>query len=520
MNTAVLVLLAVMFTADIYILMYAITRKDNSRAAYFVFFTIAVSVYVMGALLYEAAGANRGAAAAALSVMGLGGPILAPVMLLLLMRLYKPKLLSPWMFHAVIIYGLLMFFVILSNERHFLFYSAIEYIEAENYMSVSRGALYWVNQAVVVLCMAGVYSVIIERFIKSGKKIRRQMNYMVMGTLTALVANVLNFTNALPKNMDLLPYVMTFSLALFAADMGRHKIWDVASVASNTVLETMEEALVVLNTGGGFWFCNNSARALLPALESFPITETITKVEDWPEELGASEQLGELREITFELGGTERREKKSTYRATVNKLKDERGVIFGWQIIIYDITEITFLINQLETLATKDPLTGVANRRYFLERVNRELDMAERHKLSTALIMYDIDFFKKVNDTYGHAAGDYILCAVVEAVKQQLRSYDIIARYGGEEFVIFSTSSDEDSLYKFALRLCKAVENAEFVYEGARIPITASFGAVQILPGDKFNEAMLSVDEAMYKAKNNGRNRVVIGQIQKKEEED
>jgi len=471
----------------------------------------------MGALLYETAGADRGAAAAALSVMGLGGPILAPVMLLLLTRLYKPNLLKPWMFHSVIIYGLAMFFIILTNERHFLFYSAIEYIGAENYMSVSRGALYWVNQTVVVLCMAGVYTVVIERLIKSGKKIRRQMNYIVMGTLAAFAANILNFTNALPKNMDLLPYVMTLSLALFAADMGRHKIWDIASVASNTVLETMEEALVVLNTGGGFWFCNNSARALFPALESFPITETITKAEDWPEELGAPDRLGELHEVTFELGGTERREKKSAYRATVNMLKDERGVNLGWQIIIYDITEITYLIAQLENLATKDPLTGVANRRYFLERVNRELDMAERHKLATALIMYDIDFFKKVNDAYGHAAGDYILCAVVETVKAQLRSYDIIARYGGEEFVIFSTSGDEDSLYKFALRLCKAVESAEFVYEGTRIPITASFGAVQIPPGGSFNDAMLSVDEAMYKAKNNGRNQVVIGKIQRKD---
>jgi diguanylate cyclase (GGDEF)-like protein len=129
--------------------------------------------------------------------------------------------------------------------------------------------------------------------------------------------------------------------------------------------------------------------------------------------------------------------------------------------------------------------------------------------------MFDIDKFKNTNDTYGHVAGDYILCAVVDTVKSQLRSYDIIARYGGEEFMIFTNCIEEESLYRFAERLRESIQNSEYIYEGNVIPTTASFGTVEIYPGDTFEQAMLAVDEAMYQAKHNGRNQVVAGEIKR-----
>ena len=171
------------------------------------------------------------------------------------------------------------------------------------------------------------------------------------------------------------------------------------------------------------------------------------------------------------------------------------------------------MINKLESLATTDPLTGVSNRRHFADRVTREMDMAKRLGLTNAMIMYDLDRFKGINDTYGHAAGDYILCAAVEVVKGELRSYDIIARYGGEEFVIFTPASDEDALQNIADRLCRLISETRFEFEGAVIPVTASFGAVQVHPNDSLEDALAAVDEAMYRAKKNGRNQVVIGRV-------
>ncbi|MCL2815271.1 MAG: GGDEF domain-containing protein [Oscillospiraceae bacterium] len=282
--------------------------------------------------------------------------------------------------------------------------------------------------------------------------------------------------------------------------------------ASGIVLKIMEDAMIILDSEWRFLCCNESANKLFSSLASLPKAESIKNSRDWPREL---EEVDKLTEIIFETEREGAYGPVSTYRANMNKIMDAKGMQLGWYIMIHDITEMNFLINQLKNLATTDSLTGVANRRSFLEKVEREIEMSMPDRLNTsnALIMYDIDDFKKVNDTYGHAAGDRVLCEVVEVIKKQLRSYDIIARYGGEEFVIFMPSSKDGSLNKIATRLCKAIEKHEIYYNGTRIPVTASFGAVQMPPGAQYEEAMLAVDEAMYEAKHNGKNQVVLGNI-------
>lgn len=516
-HPVILFLLIATFIIDIYILLFALTRKDSSRSIYVFLITFASAIYGMASILLAMAKTDDGALTA-LRLLNLGAPMLAPGLLLIVMRMYKPKWLKPWMIYAVVIYGFMIFTVVFFTHQHKLFYSRVELHPVENYVILERAAIYWVNQVISLICIILSCAVMLMRFIKGDRKIRSKMLYLITATLAIVIANILNITNALPKHFDIMPFALKVSLIFFALDMAKHKFWDIVSVASATALETMENAIIVLNEEWGFLYCNISAKALFPQLESFPETEAISKVSGWPAKFETVEHPAEIvfvREDKSHAGG------KFTYRAITKKITDERRRQIGWYVVIHDITSMTILFSQLKDLATTDPLTGVSNRRHFLERVNTELAMAApgRLNLSTALIMYDLDNFKKVNDTYGHAAGDYILCAVVETIKQKLRSYDIMARYGGEEFVIFMMSSDGtgESLHKFASRLCKSIESARFVYDGKLIPMTASFGAVNIHPGDSFSDAMLAVDEAMYKAKKNGKNQVVIGEIKKSE---
>ncbi|MCL1793497.1 MAG: GGDEF domain-containing protein [Oscillospiraceae bacterium] len=293
------------------------------------------------------------------------------------------------------------------------------------------------------------------------------------------------------------------------------EIMDIEAKTSSIVLKTMEDAMIILDDKWRFLSCNDSAGKLFSSLASFPKAESVKNAPGWPRELDAADRLSEIIFESEAKGGSGAAQ--STHKANVKKIIDEKGNQSGWFIIIRDITEMTSLIKQLEDLATKDSLTGIENRRSFLEKVEREIEMSSPARLDrpNALIMYDIDDFKKVNDTYGHAAGDHVLCEVVDVVKKQLRSYDIMARYGGEEFLIFMPSSKEESLRKIAERLCGAVERNEITYNGLKMSITASFGAVHMPPGANFNEAMLAVDEAMYEAKNNGKNQVALGTIKK-----
>jgi len=515
----ILFFLVITFIIDICIMFFSATRKDSSRSVYFVLLAAALSVYTSGNMLFEL-GSTADGIMNALRMARVEIPLLAPCFLLVSLCLFQQKSIKSWMLPAVGIYGLLMFFLILFNDNHHLYYGNIIVETAPDnsvYISIERNILFWVQEGIALLCMVSAYIVLIERYITGNRKLRSRIIYVITGALVVFIANVINVSGLIPGELDLMPFVMTAALILLTVNIAKHKLLDICVTASGTALKAMENAMIIMDRDWCFLSCNDSAKALFPSLESFSQTEPISKVQDWPRELEATDKLSE---IVFELDSKTAPDSKSTYRANTNKIADERGTHVGWSIIIHDITGITFLINQLETLAATDPLTGVSNRRGFLEKIERELELSAHLNTSNALIMYDLDFFRKVNETYGHDGGDHTLCAVVEIVKKQLRQYDIIGRYGGEEFLIFIPASKEEVLYTIASRLCKEIESTEIIYKGRRIPVTASFGAVQMPPGSDFNEAMLAVDEALYEAKHNGRNQVVIGTIKKKDESD
>ena len=166
---------------------------------------------------------------------------------------------------------------------------------------------------------------------------------------------------------------------------------------------------------------------------------------------------------------------------------------------------------QQRQLAVRDGLTGLYNRRAFNELLASTIANEDRRSGgSLGLVILDLDHFKKLNDTYGHPAGDAALRSLARLLTQHLRKGDQAARYGGEEFVVILPGSDEERSMGAAERLRNALQKHRFVFEGARIPLTASFG-VAIWPADgKEPEALLSSsDRALYAAKQTGRNRVV-----------
>ena len=167
--------------------------------------------------------------------------------------------------------------------------------------------------------------------------------------------------------------------------------------------------------------------------------------------------------------------------------------------------------------ATLDALTGFYNRRQMEERIKQETASAKRKKTPLCAIMIDIDYFKHVNDTYGHAAGDYILKTASKIIRSQLREYDIASRYGGEEFAIILPFTREEEAVMVADRLRKAVEskiiNIEHVNtknDTKTIQITISLGIYSFKETDKPEELLMKADKALYDAKETGRNKVII----------
>jgi two-component system, cell cycle response regulator len=159
--------------------------------------------------------------------------------------------------------------------------------------------------------------------------------------------------------------------------------------------------------------------------------------------------------------------------------------------------------------ATHDNLTGISNRGVIMDTMRRERSRQERGGSAFAIVMADIDHFKYVNDTYGHLAGDAVLQEVARCMTNLIRPYDAVGRYGGEEFLIVVPSSDAMGALGLAERIRKGIEATPIVAEGAKIIITASFGVAVSTPGQLLDpqEMLRLADDALYRAKANGRNR-------------
>ncbi|MFL5306225.1 MAG: diguanylate cyclase [Polyangia bacterium] len=167
---------------------------------------------------------------------------------------------------------------------------------------------------------------------------------------------------------------------------------------------------------------------------------------------------------------------------------------------------------QMSESALRDGLTRAYNKRYFIDRIDTELQYAVRHGAPLALIFLDIDHFKKINDSHGHPAGDHVLTQLATLVMSMLGDDAMLARYGGEEFAILTRGTELDVAAELSERLRAAIAAHRFAFSGQAIPVTVSVGVARA-PDPTItttSDLVARADEAMYAAKRGGRNRVVV----------
>jgi len=185
----------------------------------------------------------------------------------------------------------------------------------------------------------------------------------------------------------------------------------------------------------------------------------------------------------------------------------EEGLIYS---VAHDTTTRRELEDKLKRLATKDSLTGINNRRNFMELATRELHRAERYERPVAMLMIDIDHFKRVNDTHGHPAGDEVLRRLVHSISMALRKTDVLGRIGGEEFASLLPETELENALQTAERIRSDVEKLEVRYEKLTIRFTISIGLASSHNTKETLDSLLKrADDALYEAKRTGRNRVI-----------
>ncbi|HZU85947.1 MAG TPA: diguanylate cyclase, partial [Anaerolineaceae bacterium] len=218
--------------------------------------------------------------------------------------------------------------------------------------------------------------------------------------------------------------------------------------------------------------------------------------------------------------------------ASISPILDAKGVISHFLAVKEDITERKHaeeqqrLLNQmlqaqlaeiqalqavLQEQAIRDPLTGLYNRRYLYETMERELARAVREGSPVGFVMIDVDKFKEINDRHGHAAGDLVLQNLADEMKTQTRASDIVCRYGGEEFLVVMLNATLEGATGYAEKLCRTFRDSRVKYGEEEIRATLSIGVAGFpLHGTTSQQVLAAADNAMYQAKGEGRDRVVV----------
>ena len=177
------------------------------------------------------------------------------------------------------------------------------------------------------------------------------------------------------------------------------------------------------------------------------------------------------------------------------------------------IKKINFMYSQTRHMSVTDALTGLYNRRHFEDNLEREFLRASRYNNNLSFAIIDVDFFKKVNDTYGHSAGDYVLKEVAYLILQNLRKTDMVFRYGGEEFAVIITETPLKQALVPLERLRKSIEEYPFSYNGQNLQVTVSIGASEVNAQiETVHQLFEKADKALYRAKENGRNQIQTNQ--------
>ncbi len=220
------------------------------------------------------------------------------------------------------------------------------------------------------------------------------------------------------------------------------------------------------------------------------------KISDWVETAASDKQTSR---IVVMRPDTSDDEKESTFMLTVKQVPNKGG----WLLSFTDVTHLESEKQLYRILSLQDPLTKVYNRKKFFDELDKEVDRVNRYGQKLSLIMMDADYFKNINDVYGHTVGDKVLIELTEIIRKVIRKTDVLARYGGEEFAVLMPGTDAKGAFEIADRLRQSI--ASHVFPICK-EVTCSFGVADFAATDTIDSFVQKADIALYEAKGKGRN--------------
>ncbi|MDD4218761.1 MAG: diguanylate cyclase [Sphaerochaetaceae bacterium] len=440
------------------------------------------------------------------------GIIFIPIAWIYLALIFSSRTLSPlvWIFvYAVAAISLVFVFIPFPN----LFWGNPTLTNA--IINYDYGFwFYFVLEPFVYILL--IYSLFIfaQMFVRSSNIYRNQILLIIMGTLLPALVNLLYVFGITPvENINYSTATLSITGMLFGWALFRYKFLDLIPMARDILVETMADPAMLLDNNHRIVDVNPAAKKILG---------------DEKEIVGHF--LGELTKnnvgtnIALHLHPS--LDSKSSkdlitigthfYDCAVTTFSRGQEMGNAYIIILHDVTERELLYRQIEEISRRDPLTGVFNRGELEKRVNQMCRTSYSHNIPLTLIMLDIDFFKEINDTYGHDAGDQALEMLAKILFKTVQPADVVGRFGGDEFIISALHCDSTMASVLAESIRTSVAMCQLHADGNLFSMQVSLGIVTVGEGNtikqlyEWNSLLVKVDKALYKAKQQGKNQFVV----------
>ena len=372
---------------------------------------------------------------------------------------------------------------------------------------LDAGPVFWFN-VVYSYALTLIATILIARaFLRSSGIYRKQLVVVLLGISFTWLNSIIFVLglNLLP-GADNTPFSFTITALAFAFAVGKYQLLDLIPVARDSLIEKMVDGVLVIDTHNRIVDMNPAAQSLLGINTNIfgkPVEEAVKKWHQYEKESFNFTQA----QTEIQLG----EKTKKHVDMQVTSIMDSKGKSLGRLIILHDITKLKLIQNELHILANSDSLTGANNRGHFMELAHKEILRAKRYKRHLTLVLMDMDSFKKINDTYGHASGDKALIMLKNICTKNTRKMDIFARLGGEEFALMLPETPQDRAAELAERLRKYLEETVIHSDKVEFQATISMGVAEfkIHDHDTLETLLHRADKALYKAKALGRNQVV-----------
>ncbi len=486
----------------------AIHDQEKQKSAYFNLLAIATSCYMIGNLL-EFTSYSDEAAIAGVKVAYLGIPFIPPLWYLCVREFCGVKIKNPLIVLGMMIIPLIISILSYTWESNHLLFSDFWY-DSANHLSQIRfveGPFYIVKQSYLHLFSLLGFLTIWKNYKNGSKKIKSQIILFLISSLIPIFSTLTYFVDIDSYIIDITPIALAYTMVLFFISIRKYGVQNFSAILKENIVDNLHEGVMLFDRDGSYMNSNKTAQDILPQLKNTSVGVDLNEMLLPFNRSALNKKNGEVIEFSKEFGSTIR-----TYSISVSHVKFGKDVI-GYTLVIYNITPIKTLLSELELKAYTDPLTNIYNRGFLFEKTVYEIEKAKLAKNTMSLIIFDLDFFKKINDAYGHPCGDYVLKTVAQIGLQNLRAADTLGRYGGEEFCALLLNTNIKGASVKAETLREKIAAHVFEYAGNVFRITASFGVAEInheQPDESINAILERADVNLYKAKESGRNKVVF----------